>query len=186
MSHGQRTRPSLHVEPTGLGPTARHYIRDLVYGAHDGVITTFAVVAGAAGGQLSPAAVLVIGAANLAADGLSMGVGNVLAIRANESARLADNLPEEEALPWRHGIATFAAFVGAGVIPLFPYIAGVQGSSAFPLSGAATLGVLFGVGAARGAATGEAWWHTGAEMLGLGLLVASAAYGSGALVAYVV
>jgi len=48
--------------------TARHYMRDLVYGANDGIITTFAVVAGIAGGALSPATVLIVGAANLAAD----------------------------------------------------------------------------------------------------------------------
>jgi len=58
-------RPSLHVEPEGLVATTRHYIRDLVYGANDGVITTFAVVAGVTGGALSPRAVLIVGAANL-------------------------------------------------------------------------------------------------------------------------
>ena len=36
---------SLHVEPRGAAATARHYIRDVVYGANDGIITTFAVVA---------------------------------------------------------------------------------------------------------------------------------------------
>jgi hypothetical protein len=41
--------PSLHVEPIGATATARHYIRDLVYGASDGLITTFAVVSGVAG-----------------------------------------------------------------------------------------------------------------------------------------
>ena len=81
-------RTSLHVEPSGAAATARHYIRDLVYGANDGIITTFAVVSGVAGGQLSQLAVLVVGAANLAADGVSMGVGNFLAIRADELAIL--------------------------------------------------------------------------------------------------
>ena len=90
---------SLHVEPRGAAATARHYIRDLVYGANDGIITTFAVVSGVAGGQLSQVAVLVIGAANLAADGVSMGVGNFLAIRADERARETDGLPELERAP---------------------------------------------------------------------------------------
>ena len=79
-------RESLHIEPRGVVGIARHYIRDLVNGANDGIITTFAVVAGVAGGSLSTAAVLVVGAANLAADGVAMGVGNLLAIRAHESA----------------------------------------------------------------------------------------------------
>src|SRR5688572_6530195 len=83
-------RASLHIEPQGAVATARHYIRDLVYGANDGIITTFAVVAGVAGGSLSSVAVLVVGAANLAADGMAMGVGNLLAIRAHESALAAE------------------------------------------------------------------------------------------------
>src|ERR671911_2321015 len=115
-------RASNHIEPRGLVPVVRHYIRDLVYGANDGIITTFAVVAGVAGGALSHAAVLVIGAANLAADGVSMGVGNLMAIRAHERAREADNLPEEEASPMRHAVATFIAFVVAGSVPLAPYL----------------------------------------------------------------
>ena len=115
-------RESLHIEPQGVVGVARHYIRDLVYGANDGIITTFAVVAGVAGGSLSTAAVLVVGAANLAADGVAMGVGNLLAIRAHESALAADGRPEEEAYPWKHGAATLVAFVAAGVVPLVPYM----------------------------------------------------------------
>jgi VIT1/CCC1 family predicted Fe2+/Mn2+ transporter len=48
------------------------HIRDWVYGGIDGAVTTFAVVAGVAGAQLSPAIVLILGAANLLADGFSM------------------------------------------------------------------------------------------------------------------
>src|SRR5512145_2328402 len=102
-------RPSNHIEPRGAMQVARHYIRELIYGANDGIITTFAVVAGVAGGGLSLRVVLVIGAANLAADGLSMAVGNYLSIRSHESVLEAQDLPEEEALPFRHAAATFAA-----------------------------------------------------------------------------
>jgi len=49
-------RESLHTKPHGAKATARHYIRDLVYGANDGIITTFAVVAGVTGGELSATA----------------------------------------------------------------------------------------------------------------------------------
>src|SRR5262245_9218246 len=115
-------RLSMHIEPSGATATARHYIRDIVYGANDGLITTFAVVGGVAGGSLSSAAVIVIGAANLAADGVSMGAGNLLSIRADERAREASELPELEAYPWKHGIATTLAFVVAGAIPLLPYV----------------------------------------------------------------
>ena len=100
-SHPSRSRASLHVEPRTVLGVAQHYIRDLVYGANDGVITTFAVVAGVTGGTLPPVTVLVLGVANLLADGLSMGVGNSLGIRSDERVREAQQLPEQEAFPIR-------------------------------------------------------------------------------------
>jgi VIT1/CCC1 family predicted Fe2+/Mn2+ transporter len=163
---------------------ARHYIGDLVYGANDGIITTFAVVAGGMGGALSPAAVLIICAANLVADGLSMGVGNYLAIRAHESAREADNLPEQEAYPARHGAATFLAFVVAGSVPALPYLVAPTSPSRNLTAAVLTLTALFAVGAARAIVTAGRWWATGLEMLGLGVIVAAAAYGAGFVAAY--
>jgi len=179
-------RESLHIEPRDAVGFARHYIRDLVYGANDGIITTFAVVAGVAGGSLSHLAVLVIGAANLAADGVAMGVGNLLAIRANESALAAEGRPEQEAYPWKHGLATLVAFVGAGTVPLVPYMLPVGDGRHLWWSAAFTMASLFGVGVARAAVTRDYWLKTGVEMLALGGLVAIAAYGAGALVAALV
>ncbi len=175
-------RGSVHVDPVGLSATARHYIRDLVYGANDGIITTFAVVSGATAGALSYTTVLIIGAANLAADGMSMGVGNLLAIRAHERVRAAENLPEEEAYPWKHGTATLLAFVAAGAVPLLPFVfAGTLGGQA-QWSTALTFVALFLVGAARATLTNERWWKAGLETLSLGALVAAAAYGASALI----
>lgn len=94
-------RRSNHVAPGGLYETAQHYVGDLVYGANDGILTTFAVVASVTGGALSATAVIIVGMANLLADGLSMGVGNYLAIRARESALEQRGQPEEEAQPSR-------------------------------------------------------------------------------------
>jgi VIT1/CCC1 family predicted Fe2+/Mn2+ transporter len=179
---GTKPRPSNHTEPRGAAANARHYLRDLVYGANDGIITTCAVVAGVTGGALTHTAVLVIGAANLAADGLSMGAGNFLAIRANESARQAENLPEEEANPLRHAVATFVAFVSAGAVPLVPYLVPTMTDTRFIWSTALTFGMLFAVGAARSAVTEDRWWATGLEMLIVGVTVAAAAYGAGAVV----
>jgi vacuolar iron transporter family protein len=182
MTSNGAGRLSLHVDPEGPLEIARHYIRDLVYGANDGIITTFAVVAGVAGGGLSHAAVLVVGVANLAADGLSMGVSNYHSLRAHESAREASNLPIEEARPFRHGLATFAAFVAAGSIPLLPYV--LPGTeNLFAISTFLTMLALFGVGAARALVTADRWWRSGLEMLLLGIAVAVVAYGCGALVA---
>ncbi len=173
---------SLHVDPIGASATARHYIRDLVYGANDGIITTFAVVSGATGGALSAAAVLIIGAANLAADGMSMGVGNLLAIRAHDRVRAAEGLPEEETYPWKHGTATLLAFVVAGAIPLLPFL--FADAAARPIwSTVLTFLALFFVGAARATLTAERWWRAGLETLSLGAVVAGASYGASALVA---
>lgn len=56
-------------------------LKAAVYGANDGIVTTFAVVAGVAGAGLSPSIVLILGVANLIADGISMGVGDYLGER---------------------------------------------------------------------------------------------------------
>jgi vacuolar iron transporter family protein len=161
---------------------ARHYIRDLVYGANDGIITTFAVVGGATGGALSHTAVLIIGCANLAADGMSMGIGNLLAIRAHERAREAQNLPQEEAYPWKHGVATLLAFVAAGALPLLPFVMPLASAERPIWSTATTLAALFVMGALRASITTERWWRSGLETLILGAVVAFAAYGAGAIV----
>jgi VIT1/CCC1 family predicted Fe2+/Mn2+ transporter len=168
----------MHVEPSGATATARHYIRDIVYGANDGLLTTFAVVGGVAGGALSPAAVIVIGAANLAADGVSMGVGNLLSIRADERAREAADLPELEAYPWKHGLATTIAFVLAGAIPLIPYLV-PGGDRRLLWSSVSTFAALFVLGASRAFVTVDRWWRSGLETLVLGAVVALAAYGAG-------
>lgn len=163
-------------------PTIRHYIRDLVYGANDGIITTFAVVAGVAGGGVPTHVVLVVGAANLAADGLSMGVGNYLAINAHEGALAAEGLPEEETHAWKHGVATFLAFVVAGVVPLVPYV--LAEDDPFALSVLATFAALFAIGAARSLITTGRWWRNGLEMFALGAIVAVAGFVAGAIVAF--
>ncbi|HLD16057.1 MAG TPA: VIT1/CCC1 transporter family protein [Candidatus Nanoarchaeia archaeon] len=54
------------------------YLGEFVYGAIDGTVTTFAVVAGATGASLSPLVVIILGFANLIADGFSMACGNFL------------------------------------------------------------------------------------------------------------
>jgi len=75
---------------------AGEYIGDIVYGANDGIITTFAVVAGVAGAALSPTIVLILGVANLFADGFSMAAGNYLARKSEKEykKRLADAMRE--------------------------------------------------------------------------------------------
>jgi vacuolar iron transporter family protein len=179
-------RRSAHVEPIGPLQIARHYIRELIYGANDGIVTTFAVVAGVAGGGLSLRVVLIIGAANLFADGLSMAAGNYLSIRSHESVLEAEGLPEQEAFPSRHAAATFLAFVIAGTVPLVPYMLRPWPVDRFASSIALTGAAMFTVGASRALIAHLRWWKAGLEMLGLGAVVAMLAYISGAIVAVVV
>lgn len=68
-------------------PAAHSYLRDFVYGAIDGTVTTFAVVSGVAGAGLSTGVVIVLGMANLVADGFSMAASNFLGTRTEEELR---------------------------------------------------------------------------------------------------
>lgn len=71
------------------------YIGDFIYGANDGIITTFAVVAGAVGASLSPVVIIILGFANIFADGISMGVSNYLSIRSEHDYAKAQREKEE-------------------------------------------------------------------------------------------
>lgn len=180
---GGTTRPgSLHVSPVGSVAVARHYLRDVVYGAIDGVITTFAVVAGVQGGNLAPGIALVIGSANLAGDGLSMAVGNYLSIRSNESARRAAGLAEEESEPVRHAAATFLSFALAGSLPLIPYLVPAADTTRFGAAILLTFVVLVAAGLLRSLVTDDDWRLSVLEMVGLGAIVAAVAYAIGRLV----
>lgn len=70
-----------------LGKTKHSYLRDFVYGAIDGTVTTFAVVSGIAGAGLNPQIVVVLGLANLLGDGFSMAASNYLGTRTDEQLR---------------------------------------------------------------------------------------------------
>ena len=179
---GERVR-SEHSghEPRQLRPLAQHYLKDLVYGANDGIITTFAVVAGVTGAELAPRVVLILGFANLLADGFSMGASNFLAIRSDEAVRRSSGLSMLEPFPFRHALATFAAFVLAGTIPLVSYVVTVR-EAAFGWAVALTLATLFGIGAARSLVVDTRWYRAGAEMLLVGTAAAAVAYAVGDLV----
>ena len=68
---------------------AHSYLRDFVYGAIDGTVTTFAVVAGVAGAGLRSSIVIVLGIANLVADGFSMAASNFLGVRTEREQHAA-------------------------------------------------------------------------------------------------
>lgn len=68
------------------GPSAS-YLRDWIYGGIDGAVTTFAVVAGVIGAQLEASIVIILGLANLIADGFSMAAGNYSGTKAERDLR---------------------------------------------------------------------------------------------------
>lgn len=74
---------------------SRDYIAEFVYGGIDGAITTFAVVAGATGAGLDASVVVILGFANLIADGFSMSVGNYFSSKAEK-----DNYKKHKALEY--------------------------------------------------------------------------------------
>lgn len=69
----------MHREPHAKGLSG--YIKDIVYGANDGIITTFAIVTASVGAGFSSVVIIVLGIANLLADGFSMAASNFLGTR---------------------------------------------------------------------------------------------------------
>ncbi len=216
-------------------PPGRGVLRDLVYGAIDGSVTTFAIVAGVAGAGLSPFIIVALGLANVLADGFSMAAGNysgtkaeqdnIRRIRAIEERHIAD-FPDGERQevkeilsqkglsgqvltdathaitadqenwiklmlegeyglggidphPMRAALATFGAFLVAGMIPLLPFVFGLE--EAFSLSAWMTLGVFFAIGAFKSRWSLAPWWRSGLETLMIGGVAAAIAFGVGTL-----
>ncbi|MBI1191639.1 MAG: hypothetical protein GC205_00500 [Bacteroidetes bacterium] len=82
MDQAEQSKPTfaedkLH-QPSRRFQRFQHYLGEFVYGGIDGSVTTFAVVAGAAGANLGSDVIIILGFANLLADGFSMSVGSYL------------------------------------------------------------------------------------------------------------
>src|SRR3989338_1230962 len=71
------------------------HIKSVVYGGLDGIITTFAVVAGVTGAALSAGIVLILGFANLVADGISMGIGDYISTKSEREYQKEERKREE-------------------------------------------------------------------------------------------
>lgn len=163
-----------------------YYIKDIVYGANDGIITTFAIVAGVAGANLSNSVILILGIASLFADGFSMASSNYLGTK-SENDTLCNQDPSKCDVhaahrPFTSGFVTFFSFVAAGAIPLMPYLFLADGLNIFPFALAATAFALFFVGAFRSFITGKRFLWSGIEMLVVGGVAAAIAYFLGAFI----
>ena len=81
------------------------YLPEVVYGSIDGIVTTFAVIAGSSGADLSINIILILGVSNLLADGLSMSIGSYLSKKSEQDnykkhlkieSWEIENMPDEE------------------------------------------------------------------------------------------
>lgn len=218
------------------GPPRPSYLRDFIYGAIDGAVTTFAIVAGAAGASLDASVVVIMGLANLGADGFSMAVSNYSGIQAERDERALARATEElhirevpegereeirqiyrakgfagadleravevitadrerwvdtmmaEELgygtdiesPVKAAVATFAAFVIVGSLPLAAFLLNLLSPGMFDhpflVSGIMTAIGFFVVGVIKARVVRQGWWIGGLQTLALGSSAAVVAY----------
>lgn len=161
----------------GFWPSWAHHIGDLVFGANDGIVTTFAVVSGVSGAALSPRVAIILGFANLLADGFSMAAGSYLGNRSEQEYQVLVNGATDEGRIHAvgHGAAIFLAFLAAGSVPLLPLLF-IPAEQSFPVSCAATAVILFAVGSLRTLVTRARWIKSGLEMLLIGSMAAAASW----------
>ncbi|MFQ5776667.1 MAG: VIT1/CCC1 transporter family protein [Terriglobia bacterium] len=173
-------KPAVPAAYLGFWPSWAHHIGDLVFGANDGIITTFAVVSGVAGAALNPRVAIILGLANLLADGFAMGAGNYLGMRSEQDYQISVSGAAREGRLHAvgHGAAIFGAFIAAGSVPLLPFVL-VPQEYTFLASCVGTGITLFVVGSLRTVVTRARWFVSGLEMLLIGSLAAAAAYAVG-------
>jgi vacuolar iron transporter family protein len=103
--------------------TIENNLREFVYGGMDGAVTTFAVVTGAAGANLGVNVILILGYANVLADGFSMAVGSYLSEKSDQDLSMSRGQSEKDDhdSPLAASVATFLSFILVGFIPLSMY-----------------------------------------------------------------
>ena len=165
----------------------KRYLPEFVYGGIDGAITTFAIVAGSAGASLGANVALILGFANLFADGFSMAVSNYLSVKSehemNGRTKRSYQANNEFKHPIKAGFVTFISFMLIGFIPLislvigalFPGAAAHQVLYSLILTGLA----LFLVGALKGLVANARWFWSAVETLVVGGIAALLAYAVG-------
>lgn len=172
---------------------------EFVYGAIDGTVTTFAVVAGAAGAGLGSPVIVVLGFANLIADGFSMGASAYLSAKSKRDLKIKQHTESGEEQkphdmshgerPVADGLTTFGSFVVVGFVPFMLYVIDsllgldIAGPTLFMWSAILTGLVFISIGALKAHVTKTKVWRAAAETLGLGAIAAILAYALGDLLA---
>jgi VIT1/CCC1 family predicted Fe2+/Mn2+ transporter len=153
------------------------YLRNAVFGGLDGVVTTFAVMAGATGANLSTRVIIILGLANLLADGFSMGVGSYMGEKSEQQFNSKAKIAFKTTRPLMSGLVTFTAFVVVGFMPIFPVLLMPQVSLQAVLGLVAA--VLFILGSLRSRITSISWLRGGLEMTAAGVIASLIAFYSG-------
>ncbi len=143
----------------------------IVYGGSDGAVTTFSVMAGAYGAGLDPRIIIILGCANLAADGFSMASADYLSEESKEKAERKKSLYQ--------AFVTFLAFSIVGSIPLIPFLLALAitlPASSFLLSLIATFIAFICIGYLRGHILKKNKCKTIFESVAIGAVCALVAY----------
>jgi VIT1/CCC1 family predicted Fe2+/Mn2+ transporter len=167
-----------------IGKIKQHledYLSEFVYGGIDGAVTTFAVVAGATGARFDAKVILVLGIANLIADGFSMGVGSYLSTKSEQElmVKRKESIKDEPS-PVINGATTYVAFIVVGLVPLLAYIFDVAFDlnldNVFGIAITLTALAFIGIGLLKSRVAQSHVPRAIAETLVLGAIAASAAY----------
>ncbi len=153
------------------------FLRDFTLGASDGLVTTYAIIAGVIGASLPSKYIIVLGFAKLLADAVSMSAGIYLGAKSEiDYIRLKEKSRRKEISPLKQGIIEFFSFTLVGFLPLLPFILNLP--SKFMLSTIIVGTVLFIIGGLRAAYVGKKVFQGGIEMFLVG--------GAAAFIAYIV
>ena len=155
---------------------------NVVLGANDGIVTTFAIIAGSTGAHLPSSVIVVLGFSKLFADAVSMGSGVYLSLRSQvDYDKDLSKVHKGHSLAI-HGVTTFIVFVFSGLIPLLPYLLNIDNK--FTISAGLVFLELFIIGGLRTMNTKRKWIIGALEMLLVGGVTAIVAYFVGYLAEY--
>jgi VIT1/CCC1 family predicted Fe2+/Mn2+ transporter len=149
-------------------------LRDFILGASDGIVTTFAVIAGVVGASLSSRVVIILGLAKLLADAISMFAGIYLGAKSEIEYRHLRKDKHEDVHPLTQGIIVFVSFLTIGFLPLLPFVFNLP--QKFILSSIIVAIALLVVGGVRAASVGKRALVGAIEMFLIGGAAAVAAY----------
>ncbi len=152
------------------------YLGEFVYGGIDGTITTFAVVAGSVGAGLESNVIVILGIANLLADGFAMSIGAYLSASSEQDKGLSGN---KEKSPIFIGLSTYVSFLIMGFIPILIYVVDLINSiesNLFVISSILTGVVFIIIGALKSYVTKTSFIKGILQTLILGTIAAFVAY----------